>query len=285
MNKILLELPPLPYYITIGRTQYEPGLRHPNRRNIGIFDLLYVVHGTLYIGEDGKHWEVGQGQSLLLLPDRYHYSTAPCLSETVFYWIHFEFKGAYRVFSDAGYSLPIRHAWENPYKLKLPQYSAPRQFAKVEVLLEQMLEHADANGTSTYWKEQQQFMELLQMLHEQEEEHGDATTRTVMKLAKRTEAYLRQHYQQDLTNETLADALHFHPNYIVRCMKDIYQCTPMEYLLRYRLEQAKLLLIKTEWSVAEISGQVGFNYVPYFSSCFKRHTGIPPLAFRKLHAR
>ncbi|MCL6602829.1 MAG: AraC family transcriptional regulator [Paenibacillus sp.] len=284
MNRILLELPPLPYYITIGRTQYEPGQQHPNRRNLGIFDLLFIVQGTLYIGEDEEQWEVSQGQSLLLLPDRYHYSTAPCLSETVFYWIHFEFQGAYHILSDTDYSLPIRHAWANPYKLRLPQYSSPRQFARVEQLLEHMLEHVDANGSSVYWKEQQQFMELLQMLQE-EEELGDAATRSVLKLAERTEAYLRQHYQQDLTNETLAEALHFHHNYIARCMKEIYRCTPMEYLLRYRLEQAKLLLIKTEWSVAEVGERTGFRYAPYFSSCFKRHTGMPPLAFRKLHAR
>lgn len=282
MNNIWFELPPMPYYITIGQTQYEPGQQHPNRRNLGVFDLLFVLQGTLFMGEDEKQWQVCQGQSLLLLPDRYHYATAPCTEETIFFWIHFEFHGTCREIGDSRISLPIRHAWANPYYLRVPQHSAPKQFDSIVRLLELMHEHASANRATAYWKEQQRFMDLIQLLEEEELE-GSATS-AVVKLAEQTEAYLRRHYQQDLTNETLAEALHFHSNYIVRCMKEIYQCTPMEYLLQYRMEQAKLLLIKTEWPVAKVGEQVGFSYAPYFSSCFKRHTGMPPLTFRKLYA-
>ncbi|MBB3113081.1 AraC-like DNA-binding protein [Paenibacillus phyllosphaerae] len=282
MNKILFELPPMPYYITIGQTHYEPGQQHPNRRNLGVFDLLFVLQGTLFMGEDEKQWQVRQGQSLLLLPDRYHYTTAVCAEETIFYWIHFEYHGTYREVSDPRASLPIRHAWANPYYLKLPQHSAPRQFASIVRLLELMHEQTTANGATAYWKEQQRFMDLIQLL--EEEEQDDSAASSVVKLAERTEAFLRRHYQQDLTNETLAESLHFHSNYIVRCMKETYQCTPMEYLLQYRLEQAKLLLIKTEWPIAKVGEQVGFHYAPYFSSCFKRQIGMTPLSFRKLYA-
>jgi len=283
MSKILFELPPMPYYISIGRNHYEIGEQHPNRRNLGMFDWLFVVQGTMHMGEDESQWEVGPGQSLLLLPDRYHYSTAPCEEETVFYWIHFVYEGKFSAYSDADYSMMIRHAFANPYKLRVSQYTAPRQFARIERLLEQMLAYTETTGSSTYWQEQQHFMDLIHLL--EEDDSGDSTTNTVMKLAERTEAYLRTNYQKELSNETLAEALHFHPNYVVRCMKEIYQCTPMEYLMRYRLEQAKLLLLKTQWSVAHVAEYVGFNYVPYFSSCFKRHTGMSPLAWRKLHAK
>ncbi|MFB9324711.1 helix-turn-helix domain-containing protein [Paenibacillus aurantiacus] len=282
MSKILFELPPMPYYITIGQTHYEPGQQHPNRRNLGVFDLLFVLQGTLFMGEDEKQWQVRQGQSLLLLPDRYHYTTNACTEETIFYWLHFEHHGAYRELSDTRTPLPIRHAWANPYYLKVAQHSTPRQFASIVRLLELMREQTTANGATAYWKEQQRFMDLIQLL--EEEEQDDSTASSVVKLAERTEAYLRRHYQQDLTNETLAASLHFHSNYIVRCMKEIYQCTPMEYLLQYRLEQAKLLLIKTEWPIAKVSEQVGFQYAPYFSSCFKRHIGMTPHSFRKLYA-
>ncbi|MDQ6417961.1 helix-turn-helix transcriptional regulator [Paenibacillus sp. LHD-117] len=283
MNNILFELPPLPYYITIGQTCYEPGQQHPNRRNIGIFDLLFVIQGTLFMGEDEKHWSVGPGQSLLLHPDRYHYSTSPCSEKTVFYWIHFEYQGTYHELSESHNTLPIRHAWANPYRLKVPQHSTPRQFESVLHLLSLMHDQASANGSTAYWKEQQRFIDLIQLLEDERSEN--ATPSSVMRLAEQTEAYLRQHFQQDITNETLSDALHFHPNYIVRCMKEIYRCTPMDYLLQYRLEQAKLLLIKTEWPVSRIGEQVGFRYAPYFSSRFKRHTGLTPLTFRKLYSR
>lgn len=281
MNRIVLELPPLPNYVTIGLTHYTAGEQHPNRKNIGIFDWLFVVRGALHIGEDDKQWELAQSQSLLLLPDRYHYSTAPCRMDTLFYWIHFDFQGIYRVSSRTDFSIPIRNAWANPYKLELAQYAASRQFPRIERLLEQMIDHAEAGGTVDYWREQQWFMDLLHYMEDEEQVRSIPTS--VLRVAEQTEAYLRQHYQQDLTNKMLAEALHFHSNYIVRCMKEIYRCTPMEYLQKYRLEQAKLLLIKTEWPVAVIAERIGYNYAPYFSSCFKRYSGVSPLSFRMRH--
>lgn len=281
MDMIGLAIPPQPYFITIGQTRYAPGEMHPNRRSLGIFDWLFVTEGVLAIGEDERTWEVGPGQSLLLLPDRYHYAAAPCRTETVFYWIHFDYSGLYRMISQADQPIPIRHAWANPYMLQLPQYASPSQFQRIEPLLAQLLALTAASGAAAYWQEQQLFLDLLRLAEAEEPDNGIPPA--MRKLAAQTEAYLRRHYRDDLTNEQLAQALHFHPNYIVRAMKAVYGCTPMDYLLRLRLEQAKLLLIKTDWPVAQIAERVGFRYAPYFSSCFKRYTGMAPLSFRKGH--
>lgn len=282
MSKIIFNLPPLPYYLTIGETNYERGEQHPKRRNIGVFDLLIVTKGSLSIGENNKNWEVKAGQSLLLLPDRYHYSTKPCETATHFYWIHFDYQDPYHVSAYDDYSLPIRHAWNNPYKLRLSQYTKLRQFSRIKRILIELIGSRDESDSMFYWQAQQHFLELLRCL--EYEAAAIPASKPVLQLAERTEAYLRHHFQRNLTNETLARELNYHPNYIVRCMKEVYHCTPMEYLLQYRVEQAKLLLIKTELSVGEISEQVGFNYTPYFSKCFKRHTGLSPLSFRKLYA-
>ncbi|WP_367399863.1 helix-turn-helix domain-containing protein [Paenibacillus sp. 1781tsa1] len=63
-------------------------------------------------------------------------------------------------------------------------------------------------------------------------------------------------------------------------MLKVYGMTPMEYLLHYRIEQAKKLLLQTSWSVARIAEEIGFNHVSYFSSCFSKKEGISPSNFR-----
>ncbi|UQZ85178.1 DNA-binding transcriptional regulator AraC [Paenibacillus konkukensis] len=63
-------------------------------------------------------------------------------------------------------------------------------------------------------------------------------------------------------------------------MQKEYGVPPFEYLLRYRIEQAKLLL-QTDLSVARIAEEVGFNQAAYFASCFTRAEGISPRTFRK----
>lgn len=278
---ITMDMPPMPYYITTGLTAFGPGDQHPNRRNLGIFDQLWVVKGALFIGEDNRQWTVTQGQTLLLLPDRFHYSVRPCDSETIFYWIHFAFEGKWSAESaaDALHAVPaVRQAWENPYSMVIPQYFAPTDFSLIESILRKLSASSYQSKSAAYMNEQRLFIELLGLLENKPAESD--SNATSVKLANKTETYLRQHYQEELTNASLAEALHFHPNYIVRCMKQIYHCSPMDYLHRYRMEQAKLLLIKTELSIARIAETIGFRNAPYFSNCFKRYAGISPSRFR-----
>ncbi|MNI97963.1 Transcriptional activator NphR [compost metagenome] len=59
----------------------------------------------------------------------------------------------------------------------------------------------------------------------------------------------------------------------------------MEYVMQYRLEQARLLLLKTDWSMARIAEEVGFVYASYFSRCFTARNGITPLQYRKQYSQ
>src|SRR5690606_35464977 len=164
--------------------------------------------------------------------------------ETAFYWIHFDYSGTYRESNEEDYSLPIRHAWSNPYKLKLPQYTILSNFPRIERLLLQLLEYSNQSGSIGYWKTQQHFMELIRCVV-----GGGATTpsaKSVLNVEEQTEAHLHSHVQEYLNIETIARALNYHPTYMVRCSKDIYMSTPMLYLLLYRIEQARLVLIMTE---------------------------------------
>lgn len=119
-------------------------------------------------------------------------------------------------------------------------------------------------------------MDLAQ--HDTSESHA-------VEIAEKTETYIRNHYAEPLSNASLADALHFHYNYLARCMKRVYGLTPMEYLTDYRLEQAKLLLLKTEMPIAAIAERIGFESTAYFSRRFTQQIGISPLRFRKRYSR
>ncbi|MEG0497511.1 MAG: helix-turn-helix domain-containing protein, partial [Carnobacterium sp.] len=58
--------------------------------------------------------------------------------------------------------------------------------------------------------------------------------------------------------------------------------SPINYLIKIRLEQAKLLLdTETDMTIKEISKLIGYNDALYFSKLFKKHYGQPPSAFAK----
>ncbi|HEX5344986.1 MAG TPA: AraC family transcriptional regulator, partial [Duganella sp.] len=53
---------------------------------------------------------------------------------------------------------------------------------------------------------------------------------------------------------------------------------PMEYLLRWRMAQAKHLL-RRQSSVAAVAEQVGYGSASAFSVAFTRHVGVPPARY------
>ena len=56
---------------------------------------------------------------------------------------------------------------------------------------------------------------------------------------------------------------------------------PMEYLLAWRMAQAKELLRRENASVAEVAERVGYGSASTFSVAFTRHVGLPPSRYAR----
>lgn len=271
MSFVELQTPPLPYYWESGRSEFREGDRHPNRRNFGIFDLIIVAEGELFIGENGQEWALGKGDTLLLLPDGEHYSVKPCEQHTVFYWVHFE----HLIWQSHAHEGASAQSFLNPHPIRIPKHISLNHPENAFKLMRQLL---NLTVGDSFWEEQSLLAQLLALL---ENESLNKTSTPATRLAEKAAFYLQQNFQKDITNELLAEEFHFHPNYIVRCMKKRYGMTPSHYLLEFRLDRAKKLLVSSEWSIERIAEEVGFRYAPYFTACFKRREGISPLRYRK----
>jgi transcriptional regulator GlxA family with amidase domain len=57
--------------------------------------------------------------------------------------------------------------------------------------------------------------------------------------------------------------------------------TPLDYVQRLRVEDAKRRLERTSASVDEISWRVGYEDAAFFRRLFRRITGMAPGAYRK----
>jgi AraC family transcriptional regulator len=56
---------------------------------------------------------------------------------------------------------------------------------------------------------------------------------------------------------------------------------PLAYVARRRVEAARELLRQTDLSLAEVAARTGFNSPGWFSTAFRRHTGLKPSLYRR----
>ena len=104
------------------------------------------------------------------------------------------------------------------------------------------------------------------------------STRQVILQAAET---IRKHYQQELCLADLLAEAHMSKSYFLRLFRRYMGTTPYNYLVNFRITQAKELLVLTDHSVSEIAQKVGFGDASNFSTRFAKATGQSPLQYRK----
>ena len=105
----------------------------------------------------------------------------------------------------------------------------------------------------------------------------DAQIRTQKMLS-----YIYEHYAEAVTLEDIAGAANISRSEAGRCFNTYMGCSPVDALIRYRLQTAHRLLSDKALSLREISFACGFNSVNYFSRQFRRTYGYTPSQKRDL---
>jgi len=94
--------------------------------------------------------------------------------------------------------------------------------------------------------------------------------------------YINEHYQDSsLTVQTISDRFGFNANYISQLFKKSAEENFTKYLTSVRIEHAKTLLSRSEYSINSIGERVGYPDYFYFAKVFKKYTGETPGAFRR----
>ena len=85
----------------------------------------------------------------------------------------------------------------------------------------------------------------------------------------------------DFSVERIGEEIGLSRVQLYRKVKAITDLTPVELLRKARLERARLLIERSDKSVAEIAYEVGFTSPSYFNKCFKDEFGMSPGTLRE----
>lgn len=94
--------------------------------------------------------------------------------------------------------------------------------------------------------------------------------------------YIQEHLGEDLSLNDIANELGMSSYYFCNLFKRSTGVSPHQYLIRQRVERAKLLLKQPGRTVTAIALDCGFANQSHFARCFRHHTGLNPKEFRKL---
>ena len=96
--------------------------------------------------------------------------------------------------------------------------------------------------------------------------------------------YIHQNYPHDISLEEIAHHAKISKSTVLNLFRKYLHVTPINYLIGYRLNEAALLLSKTEKKVITISEETGFNNVDHFCRLFKKRYHLTPTQYRKRKA-
>ncbi|MBO5945333.1 MAG: helix-turn-helix transcriptional regulator [Clostridia bacterium] len=92
---------------------------------------------------------------------------------------------------------------------------------------------------------------------------------------------IMRNYKRAWSLSELATMSGYSPSRFSALYKKEYGISPINDLIGRRIDEAKLLILYGNMSLAQVAEETGFSSIYYFSKYFKRREGISPAAFRK----
>lgn len=220
-------------------------------------ELLYVTKGTISITVDGSTHLLTQGQLAVVFPYLTHsYQDAPDAEVII---LLFD---------------PAQTAFDNT----LLKHKPTQCFTQAEALapiLERavyMIKHHKPKTAMAYVNAA--LGELLELLTLEPAKGASDVTAQIL-------AYCSEHYTQDITVRSVAEALFLSESYVSKIFSRNLNYSFREYINALRIRKAQSMLESTNLSIGQIMAQCGFRNQSSFNRIFRQSCGLSPREYRR----
>lgn len=183
-------------------------------------------------------------------------------------------------------SFPVFQSAENAVVLLKPE-----QYVFFKQLIEKIREELHSDYAFKYDYLRSKLLEVIHEAQKLQPEKGEAlpSSNAAARIALLFNDLLERQFTLEdpgdnvvlKTPSDFAAKLNVHVNHLNKSLREVLGL-PTSQLIRNRiLQEARVLLKTTQWTVAEISACLGFEEPNHFSSFFKKSVNLSPLQFRK----
>lgn len=122
----------------------------------------------------------------------------------------------------------------------------------------------------------EQQMEYYKLKKEGITSEGVREASTCHPVMLEVQKYIKMHYTQQIRQQEIADYFFISKEYLSRKFKQEFQVSMVDYINQLRINRTKELLTAPSAKVNEVALAVGFSDEKYFSTVFKKITGMSP---------
>ncbi|GGD53061.1 response regulator transcription factor [Paenibacillus nasutitermitis] len=115
----------------------------------------------------------------------------------------------------------------------------------------------------------------IRLLQEEVAERSKSAT------ASRIMRYIHEHYaRESLSVGDLSEYLQMTNSHLIAVFRKSTAKTVKQYIMEYRVEKAKQLLMEDWMKMSVVAARTGFKDGEYFAKVFRKHTGMTPSEYR-----
>ena len=244
------------------------------------FELTVITegNGTFYI--DSEEYIVKKGDCILIAPNKIHLADSVDLSNKASYFsivFHPDCFGA-------GRNTLIYSKYVQPFiqgKLRaIPLMNGTEPWHSSIYKLAQNIKTLYFQGDSELLC-QSSMLELWFHIFNHAETLIVPEINRANFMLKDTIEYMQTNYNEHITVASLANRVGLSQSYFSRLYNQYMHTSPIDYLIKIRLQKSTELLLNSTISVSEIALKCGFNDFSYFSKCFRQRYGCSPREYMK----
>lgn len=282
MNEIIIDTCSLPVTISGAYEIASVPFIHADR-NVDFDVLIYVTKGYICVTEDEQDYVIQKDELFFLKKRLHHYGKYEIPQGTAWYYIHFRSSDIWHLHDCQTFEFQNEPGnqglvpQDNRYFLMLPKHSHIDSSGHLAQMIVQFIEYLNSTDPLRRWNLNSKLFSVLTECALSYSDNAPLAT----SLSNQISSFLTERVQEPFHAVSLEKKFHLSYKHMAALFKKETGTTIQGYHIQQKMNLACKLLRSTLLPIKDISLQLGYQDMLYFSRVFHAHIGCSPSAYRK----